>query len=108
MLVLLPEASPRGIRPELVLGLVIANQVFSIHGGVDCVVTHLTDGAHMVGSQHYVGMAADLRSHHVPELKLGVLFAELQKALPPHYTVLWEDRDSPNAHFHLHYRYPGT
>lgn len=50
----------RGIRPELVLGLLIVTDTFR-ELGVTCTLTAIRDGKHMDGSLHYQGAAADIR-----------------------------------------------
>ncbi len=50
----------RGIRPECVVGLLIAAQVYEARG-IPFIVTAVRDGKHMEGSLHYVGQAFDCR-----------------------------------------------
>ncbi len=49
-----------GIKPEVVLALVIADQVYQ-QLGHDLVITAVIDGKHMRASIHYMGGAVDLR-----------------------------------------------
>lgn len=49
-----------GMRPELLYGLIIADQVYREYDET-MVVTSVTDGSHMPGSFHHVGLAGDLR-----------------------------------------------
>lgn len=50
-----------GVRPELVLALGIAAEIYQKYFGIVMTVTSVKDGAHKSGSKHYVGCAADLR-----------------------------------------------
>lgn len=55
-----------GARPELVLALQVASDVY--RGlGYDMVVTSITDGAHSPSSLHYAGCAADVRTSDISE-----------------------------------------
>ena len=49
-----------GIKPEIVLALVIADQVYTALGH-ELVITSVIDGAHSRASIHYTGGAVDLR-----------------------------------------------
>ncbi len=49
-----------GIKPELVLALVIADQVYTKMGH-DLVITSVIDGEHGRASIHWVGGAVDIR-----------------------------------------------
>ena len=55
-----PGVRIQGARPELVIGLMVAQEVFLEHGSA-LTVTSIIDGAHTRGSIHYSGNAADLR-----------------------------------------------
>jgi len=50
-----------GIRPELLMGLMVANSIIDYEFNTDMVITACTDGIHMTGSKHYVGQAVDIR-----------------------------------------------
>jgi len=60
-----PGVDVLGIKPELLLGLQVAEAVYARHR-VELVVTSVTDGQHRRGSLHYQGLAADLRVHGLP------------------------------------------
>jgi hypothetical protein len=49
--------SIKGIQPETVIGMLLADQ--ALRG--DLVVTSVIDGTHMEGSLHYKGLAFDVR-----------------------------------------------
>lgn len=79
-----------GLRPELVLGLIIAECVYRTVANVDLMVTAIKDGKHMTGSLHYKGLAADLRSKDVPEAVLPALVSTLQSSLGDQFDVVFE------------------
>lgn len=49
-----------GLRPEIVLALLVAESTFLLHGS-DLVVTSAIEGTHSRASIHYTGGAVDLR-----------------------------------------------
>ena len=50
-----------GVRPELLMGLMVANSIIAYEFNTDMVVTSCTDGTHTPMSMHYVGQAVDIR-----------------------------------------------
>jgi len=50
-----------GVRPELLMGLMVANSIIAYEFNADMIITACTDGTHMAGSKHYVGQAVDIR-----------------------------------------------
>lgn len=90
--------NPAGIRPELVLALFIADQVYAIHG-TELVITSLVDGRHSHTSLHYAGCAADLRTRNLPESKRQTVAEEIKARLNRHYDVLFE-----GDHIHMEYQ----
>jgi hypothetical protein len=100
-----PGVDVLGIKPELLLGLQVAEAVYARHG-VELVVTSVTDGKHRRGSLHYQGLAADLRVHGLPgerEVREGVA-REIGKALGVDYDAVYEGHGTPGAHVHLEYQ----
>jgi len=51
-----------GVRPELVVAMIIADQVYAKHGR-ELVITSVTDGKHSLTSLHYIGSAFDCRTY---------------------------------------------
>jgi hypothetical protein len=49
------------VRPELIMGLMVANHIFAYEFNSEMVITACTDGVHMTGSKHYIGQAVDIR-----------------------------------------------
>ena len=64
-----PGVSIKDVRPETVLGMMIAGHVLLDHG-VPFVLTSVSDGIHGAGSLHYNGLAFDCRlpSRYVGEM----------------------------------------
>jgi hypothetical protein len=91
------SVSIKGIRTELLLGLVIANDVYK-KLGKDLVVTAVTDGKHKIGSLHFLGLGADLRTWFFKDK--GKKAAKLLKvALGNEFDVVLE-----KDHIHLEYQ----
>ena len=69
-----------GIRPELLLGVIIVDQVFREHGH-EWIWTAGIDRVHSRGSLHYVGAAADGRRWGISEARLQAMAQEAREAL---------------------------
>lgn len=76
----------------------------------DIVITSVNDSAHKIGSRHYTDEAVDIRSKNFKNLQdklmfvdiLSVLLNEDPEALTLNrFTVLFENRDTENEHFHV-------
>lgn len=51
-----------GVRPEIVWASIVVLQVYADLGNVEnCVITSCIDGTHKRGSDHYAGLALDVR-----------------------------------------------
>jgi len=67
-------------------------------------ITSGSDGTHMVGSKHYTFLAIDIRSNwYKSDIKIKVKSA-LESALGSQFTVLLENENGPNEHFHIQVR----
>jgi hypothetical protein len=78
-----------GIKPELAVGLMVADGVYRDHGAL-MTVTAVCDSAHSPGSLHYVGLAADLRIRDIPPETVAKIRERLAAALGPDFDVLLE------------------
>lgn len=93
----------QGIRPELLLALFVADEVYKEFGVKEGVtVTSVMDGKHSEASLHYEGLAADLRISPTLraddwELVAGALHARLH---PVGFDVVIE---TSQPHIHLEY-----
>jgi len=86
-----------GVRPEMVVGLIAAEGVYSFYS-IPLVVTSVTDGSHGPHSRHRVGLGADLRTFNVPEDTIPEIVDDLKRVLGPHFDVVLE-----SDHIHLEY-----
>lgn len=88
-----------GIKPELTLGLIIAEGVYLKHG-IELVITSVIDSKHGQHSLHYVGYAVDLRTRDFKdkEEQLAVC-RELRDALGNDFDVVLE-----KDHIHLEFQ----
>jgi len=89
MLLLKPGVRVAGLRPEILLAVIAAENVFE-KAGVDLVLTAGVDGKHTAGSLHYVGQAVDFRTRDVPAADEPKLLARLRECLGPDYDVALE------------------
>jgi uncharacterized protein YcbK (DUF882 family) len=93
------SVKPNGIKPELILALCIAKDVYQTRG-YELVITSLTDSHHRaLHSYHYSGNAADLRTRNVPVEEHQQIADELKEKLGQHYNVVLE-----KDHIHLAYK----
>jgi len=87
----------RGMRPEVLLAIVVADQVYTSLG-YNCVVTSVTDSKHKPGSLHGIGFAVDLRTKHVPVEQHQAIVSEMSARLGPQFDVVLE-----TDHVHCEY-----
>lgn len=88
-----------GIQPQLIIGLMLAEQVFAALSS-DCIITSCNDSVHMPKSLHYAGKALDFRTKHL--MMPDKVFAALKSQLEPlGFQVIWEDKGGNNQHFHI-------
>lgn len=100
--------SCRGITPELLLAIQVANECH-FKMGYDCIITSLLDGQHSRGSRHYLGHAVDLRVRHIKDIHRETIADEIRARLSPlgDFDVMYEDVDTDNAHIHIQYKPKG-
>ena len=87
-----------GVRPELLLALVVTDSLFT-ECGKELVVTSLTEGQHSETSLHYAGAAFDFRIWEFDEAGLEDFVADLRKSLGQDYDVVIEP-----THVHVEYQ----
>ena len=92
-----PGVRVLGIRPETVLGLMLAQHVFAQHGA-EFVITSVTEGEHTRASIHYAGGAADLRRPG-DLAKATTLVTALREALGEDFDVILE-----GDHIHMEFQ----
>jgi hypothetical protein len=88
-----------GIKPEAVIAMVIAGQIYDAFGE-DCVVTSGLDGKHMPGSKHYEGLAFDTRTRTLEKSIIEHVEDSLKQALGREYDVVYEPE---KVHFHIEF-----
>lgn len=91
------SVSLQGIRPELVMGLMVADTICKEYG-VDMVVTSVCDSKHSLTSLHYAGQAADIRTHNMKGQE-AIIREKIAEALPEDFDVVLEGN-----HIHLEYQ----
>ena len=94
MLMLKPDVRIMGLRPEIILAIVIAERAYA-EIGCELMLTSGIEGQHSAGSLHYAGCAVDLRTQNVPVGKLQPLVERIRAALGPDFDVVLESN-------HLH------
>ncbi len=93
-----PGADITGIRPEIVLAIVLAQPIFAAHG-VPLVITSVMEGKHSRGSLHYVGLAVDLRVNDLPPSEWEIVTDQVKAALGPQFDVVLE-----KDHLHVEFQ----
>jgi hypothetical protein len=79
----------KGLKPEIILGAMVAHDVYTEHGYVFCITSGL-DGKHKEGSLHYVGMAIDLRTKTMPKEMVEKIAQEIRTDLNEQFDVVVE------------------
>ncbi len=87
-----------GLQPQIVLGVIIANDVIRSLG-YNCVITSGSEGRHQDGSLHYEGLALDLRTVNIPKPEWDGTVTAIKSALGPDFDVVLEA-----THIHLEYQ----
>lgn len=72
--------------------------------GVPLVVTSVNDSTHLPDSDHYIGKAVDIRTHHLSETAKDTLLARVRHNLGSPFYVALEDRGGDNEHLHIGYK----
>lgn len=86
-----------GLRPEILLALMVAKDVYG-QAGFECVVTSGLEGEHKRRSYHHLGLGIDLRIFHIPSDHARAIADRIREYLTDEYTVLLE-----SDHIHIHY-----
>ena len=96
--------------PQVVLGIILADQVYLELGLQVIRVTSMRDRSHSVTGSHPKGCGFDLGTkEHVPgaphEAAITGLFAALEKTLGIHgFYLQLEQLGQANEHIHIHWR----
>ncbi len=106
------SVSLKGIQPETVVGMMVADSVYS-RLGAELRITSATDGKHMKGSLHPKGKAFDCGTKGLLPSRLSLptplpspamLQVALQGALGPQWDVVLEDQGGENEHIHVEFQ----
>ena len=87
-----------GIKPELTVGLMVMNAVYTTFG-YEMTITSVNDSQHSIKSLHWSGNAADLRIRNLTQEDTSAIYHDGVKALGEHFDLVWE-----KDHFHLEYQ----
>ena len=91
-------AEVNGLRPEMVIALMIAGGVYSEYD-IECVLTEGSGAKHGNASLHYVGLAIDLRTRNIPANLREEIADRIRRALGEQYDVVLE-----SDHIHIEYQ----
>jgi hypothetical protein len=89
MLTLKPDVRIFGLRPEIVIAILVAERAYA-EIGCELMLTSGIEGTHSAGSLHYAGSAVDFRTLNVAPDKLKPLVEKIRAALGPDFDVLLE------------------
>lgn len=98
MLICKEGVKVNGMKPEIMLAITIAVDIFNEHGK-DTIITEITGGKHSVGSLHYVGYAVDLRTRHLDPGQAKAIVSDLKAALTDEYDCILE-----KTHIHCEFQ----
>ena len=87
-----------GIRPELIVGIMVAERVVTAIGR-EFIITSVSDGKHGFGSLHYIGMAFDFRTRHMTDAEQEIVKNNLKASLTDEWDVVLE-----STHFHIEFQ----
>lgn len=97
---------PRGLVPEMNLGIQVVCSVYT-HHTLDCIITSMHDGKHGPNSLHSrdgLCRAVDFRTKHIATaIEKGVIVSEITEALGINYDVKFEHEGEANEHVHVEY-----
>ncbi len=87
-----------GLRPEMVVALIIIKDAF-MGRGANCVVTSGMEGQHRRGSLHYVGHALDFRTGSMSREQVSEIAVEIREGLGVDFDVVVEP-----GHLHIEFQ----
>ena len=91
-----PGVKLNGVKPETVVGMMIAQETFAPY---DFVITSVCDGKHSENSLHYSGNAFDCRTRHLTKSQAQLVVLQLRKNLGDEFDVVLE-----KTHCHIEYQ----
>ena len=84
------SARIRGITPETLFAIRVAEGVFEDRKLGLMTITSCTDGKHSAGSKHYVGGAFDVRTRDIAKDALQLVAADIKERLGSEFDVVVE------------------
>ena len=87
-----------GIRPEMLIGIMVAQQIYIDHG-IDFVITSALDSTHSKTSLHYAGAAVDIRTREMSQSAARLVCDSILVALPQDFDCVLESN-----HIHLEWQ----
>lgn len=93
-----------GVKPETIQAINLIHSVYLAYDMPEMWVTAVMDGKHSVGSAHYCGYAADIRSKSLDKKTKHQVLASCIEALGPKYFMQLEYEGKDNEHFHVQLR----
>ena len=88
-----------GARPEIIIAMTVADQVYKGITGREVVITEVTGGKHGTGSLHYVGAAIDVRIRDLSKILVSRIVLQLRECLGENYDVVLE-----TDHIHIEFQ----
>lgn len=86
-----------GIKPELLIGLFVADSIWK-EQGEELVVTSFVDGVHKIRSAHKKGYGADLRTRYFNRATKILISEKLASELKDQFDIVLE-----SDHIHIEY-----
>ena len=98
MISLKKGVSINGMKPEILLAIFVAEQVYA-HFGFLLTVTSVNDSKHGFNSLHYIGYAFDCRTRNIEKKEQFKIKEEIEKRLGSEFDVLVE-----SDHIHIEFQ----
>lgn len=92
-----PGVQLLGLRPETLIGVMAANQIYG-ELGYNLTLTSVTEGKHSRGSRHYIGCAFDCRIRMLKDGEASTIANRLRSALGSQFDVVLEE-----THIHVEF-----
>lgn len=92
------SVSIQGMRPELMFGVLVAYDAYTMWG-CHFTLTSVCDGKHSETSLHYSGCAFDCRTRDVDPNILDKIVEQIADGLGEHFDVIKEE-----THLHIEYQ----
>lgn len=98
-----PGVKLNGLQPQMAVVITVGQEIFGALGK-EFVITSANDSSHAENSLHYQGLALDIRSHDLNETQKDVVLTQFKQKLGTRFTVLLEDRNGANEHYHIQWK----